>query len=76
MNAELPLPAELWADIRHRRYDAPMRALRLARVITEELCAAASVLRGDLSSAAYEAAATCADTRSIRCAIVRELIPT
>ena len=75
LNAELPPPDQLWADIRHRNYEAPLRALRLARAITEELCAAAPMLRGELPPAAFEAAAACAETCAIRGAIIRELLP-
>ena len=74
LNGELRPPDELWADIRHKRYEAPLRAVRLAYVITEELCAAAPVLRGELTPVAYEEGASCAATLAIRNAVVRELV--
>ena len=74
LQAELPPADELWACIRHKTYEAPLRAVRLAHAITEQLCAAAPVMRGELTPAAYLDEAPCADTRAIRGTILRELV--
>ena len=74
LNAEIPPPEQLWADIRKGRYEAPLRAVWLAHLVTEQLCAAAPVMRGEVTAATYEGEAPCADTGAIRAAIARELL--